>query len=59
MANAPDKMERIAARLQHRIAEITARYELDLVMLQDEIETLKDQLKGAEGDSTQEEDPEA
>lgn len=55
MANAPDKMERIAARLQHRIAEITARYELDLVMLQDEI----DQLKGAEGDSTQKEDPEA
>lgn len=41
MDNKPDKMERIAARLQRKIAEQAAQYELQIVLLEDELEELK------------------
>ncbi len=38
----PDKMERIAARLQNKIAVLTAQYELRIVQLEDELDELKE-----------------
>lgn len=58
MQQKPDKMERIAARLQNRVAELTARYELDIIVLQDEIDELKEEIKELTGDSEKKEDPE-
>lgn len=59
MQQKPDKMERIAARLQNRVAELTARYELDIIVLQDEIEELKEKIKELTGDPETTEDPRA
>lgn len=55
--NKPDKMERVAARLQNRIADLAAAYELRVVLLEDEVDELKVQLKEATGDPEKEEGP--
>lgn len=47
--------EEIGARLQARIGEITARYELDIVLLQKENDRLKQELKAAQGEVASEE----
>lgn len=45
MSMTPEKLERIAARLQQRIAQITAQFELDVALLQDRIDELETALK--------------
>lgn len=47
--------EEIGARLQQRIGEITARYELDIVLLQKENDRLKKELEAAKGEVVSEE----
>ena len=40
----PDQLERIAARLQNEIAQLSAQWALQKVMLQDKVEELEKKL---------------